>query len=226
MIILVVSIIFLLFIIAFIYAIKKETISKQETEDLYTKLRSLSNGISDIGKIEQVDNDIVASVIQGSYVRLNSLSRIYKYTYEKEYWIEFYLENTTLEDFNFELKKVELFSDNLKVESALTLLLEKVPEYMAPPHGNRYFNTNSYNFLLGKTGPKSFIFKSRFSLNDNLTTFKESDYIAVELEINSLNKELEKSIILKKVKLIESFRNMRFKKIQSIDEKIEWINND
>lgn len=223
MIILVASIIFILFIVAFIYAMKKETKNNQETEDLYAKIRSFSNGISDIGKVEKADNDIVVSITKGKYVILNMLSRIYKYAHEKDYWIEFYLENSTLEDFNFILKKVELFSDDFRVESNLTLLLEKVPEYLAPPYGNRYFDTSSYNnFMLGKAGQKSFIFKSRFSLNDGLTSFKESDYVTIELEINSTNKELEKSIVSKNVTLIESLKNMKFKNIQSIDEKIEW----
>ncbi|HEV7347924.1 hypothetical protein [Telluribacter sp.] len=206
---------------------KKETKSNQETEDLYAKIRSLSDGISDIDKVEQSNNNTVVSITKGEYVSLNRLSRIYKYAHEKEYWVEFYLENSTLEDFNFAIKKVELFSNNFKIESNLILLLEKVPEYMAPPYGNRYFDTNSYNnFALGKTGNKTFIFKSRFSLNDDLITFKESDYIVVKLEINSLNKELEKYVVSESVELIESFKNMRFKNIQSIDEKIEWINND
>lgn len=227
MIIFVASIIFILFIIAFIYAIKKEAKRYDESKDLSTKIRSLSNGISEIGKVEETDIDIVASISEGKYVRLNNLFRLYKYAHEKEYWVEFFLENSTLEDFNFILKKVELFSNNIRIKSNLTLLLEKVPEYQAPPYGNRYFNTSSYNnFMLGKTSPKFFIFNSRFNLNDSLPSFKESDYITIELEINSIDKDLENSIVSKKVKLIESFKNMKFKNIQSIEEKIEWIDNN
>lgn len=150
MIIFVALILFALILIGLVYTWKKEKESQQKTADLFARISVLSEGITDIGFIQPSKQIKLSPKIESNYVRLSSLSRIYKYTDARDYWIEFILENITTENVNFILDTVEFFYGDTKIESNLTLLLEKVPEYIAPPYGDNYFSTKSYNnFTLG-----------------------------------------------------------------------------
>ena len=223
MLLLVAVLVFLAFIILFIVARKRDKPGRDETKALYARLDELKSGIIDIGKI-QTDNILARqSQTSGDYVSFNRLTRIFKYENARSFWVEFVLQNDTEEELTFFLQEVNVSISGNVERCDLTLLIEKVPEYVAPPYGNQYFDTNAYNnFILGSKGPRHFEFQSRFILRKEQVSFKSSDYIQIEVAINKSNLNPDNSEGQESCTFIESFSKMKFPVVQSIDDVIKW----
>lgn len=209
-------IVFLSFLIVIVYLFNKQKREDAETSKMFRKLKS---GIKEIGYIKQTETDIrINTEVKNEFLGLYELRRLFRYSDSKDFWIEFIVENISNQELIFNINSVEVQIDSQEISANTILLFEKVEAYLAPPYGNRYFNILSYNdFLIGKSGQKYFTFLSKFKIDNS--KFKEEDFIKIEIEINTLDKQN-----LKKVQFIESFKNMKFKNIQLIEGKINWHN--
>src|SRR5436190_633183 len=133
-ILLIAILIFAGFLIAFIYAYIKDKKSGKEMGKLSEKLKDLAISIKNIGMIQPAGANSFNSIVSSTYIALENLSRLYKYTQnENEYWIEFVLKNASSENLTFSLTGVVANINDLKIDCSQILLLEKVPEYFAPP---------------------------------------------------------------------------------------------
>lgn len=209
------------FLVVLVYLIKNDK-HRQEIEKVYEKIERVNSKIKNIGVVQD-STGIIESETESKYIRIESLSRIFKYDDSEKYWIEIFIENVSQENLNFNVDKIVLNIDNQITNSDLILLFEKVPECYAPPDGSRYFNTDFFkNYILGNNGQKLFRFLARFEVPDEVKEFHNSDYIKIEVEFNRL--EDGKFIVVEHKMFIESLKKMKFKTIQSIDETIKWIN--
>jgi hypothetical protein len=183
-------------------------------------------GITNVGEIQCSELlRQTPSQTRNEHIILKDLKRIYRYFDENEYWIEYFIENRSPEDITFWFKDASVSINEHIIDCNLTVLLEKVPEHYAPPYGNRYFDTNTYNnFTLGPSGPKTFIFQSRFK--PIVANFNETDSILIELELSRRDSNINKHVSFQKVQFIEYFGNLRFATIQSINEKIKIVGSD
>lgn len=215
-------VVFLLFIVAIVYYIKKDK-SQTKIDSVYQKIDEINNSIKDIGIVRNAITNKVSNT-ESNYIRLHNLSRVFKYDDSEKYWIEFYIENVSSDDVNFNLLDIELDLHGEKVMCDLILLHEKVPEHLAPPYGNRYYNTEFFrNYILGTKGQKLFCFSGRFALPIESYEFSESDSIEINIGINKLDGD--KFIEFEKGKFLESFSKLKFKRIQSINDSIHWLND-
>lgn len=213
--------VFIIFVVSFIYYFKKE---RSEQKTLFDSITKKRDGIFDIGYIKPGDEIGISSQHSNSLISLKYLSRIYKYLDEQEYWIEFYLENTALEDHTFNIDNVTVTLNNIDIQCDLIVLYEKVPEYMAPPYGNRYYDTRYYmNYMLGPQAQKSFIFQARFKPNDAIPVFKESDQVKIDLSFKKFDLSTNEYIELSDLKLQTVFKYSKYKKIQSVDDIIQIL---
>lgn len=214
-------VVFLLFIVAIVYYIKRDK-SHAQIKAVYQKIDEINNSIKDIGDVRNAITNKVSNT-ESKYIRLHHLSRILKYDDSDKYWIEFYIENVSSDDLNFNLLDIALDLHDEKEMCDLILLHEKVPEYLALPYGNRYYNTKFFrNYILGIKGQKLFCFSGRFALPIASYEFSESDSIEINIGINKLDGD--QFIEFEKIKLLESFSNLKFKRIQSINDSIKWLN--
>ncbi|TDP57809.1 hypothetical protein [Flavobacterium dankookense] len=218
------SLIFLLFFVAFVYAFNKQKNENADMDNLSFKLKKINELITEIGVIEH-SNIKVERQIEDEHINLEELTRLFKYSNSEEYWIEFIIKNISTEKLTFSLNEILIVKNDQKTKCNLNLLFEKVPEYVDPPYGHRYFDTLSYNnYTLGSSGFKYFTFFSRFKIEStDLTNFKEKDFISIKIDINKFNENLNIYEVIKKVEFIENFKNMKFKNIQQNDEKIGII---
>jgi hypothetical protein len=218
------SLIFLLFFVAFVYAFNKQKNENNDMDNLRIKMKKINALITEIGVIEY-SNVKVESQTEDEDINLEELTRLFKYSNSEEYWIEFIIKNISTEELTFSLSEISIIKNNHKIKCNLNLLFEKVPEYLDPPYGHRYFDTLSYNnYLLGTRGLTYFTFFSRFNIESvDTTSFKEGDYISISIDINKFNENLNIYEVIKKVEFIENFKNMKFKNIQQNDEKIGII---
>lgn len=220
-IVLVPIVVFLLFIVAIAYYINRAK-SQTKIDSVYQKIDAINNSIKDIGIVRNAITNKVSNT-ESKYIRLHNLSRVFKYDDSDKYWIEFYIENVSSDDLNFNLLNIALDLHGEKVMCDLILLHEKVPEYLAPPYGNRYYNTEFFrNYILETKGQKLFCFSGRFALPIGHYEFSESDSIEINIGINKLYGD--QFIEFEKVKFIESFSKLKFKRIQSINDSIKWLN--
>lgn len=212
---LVALLVFLAFIILFIAARKRDNPGRDETKALYARLHELKSGIIDIGEIQTDNIPARQSQISSDYISFNRLTRIFKYENAPSFWVEFVLQNDTEEELIFFLQEVNVSISGNVERCDLTLLVEKVPEYLAPPYGNQYFDTNAYNnFVLGCKGPRHFQFQGRFIPRKEQVSFKSSDYVQIKVAINKSGQE--------SCTFIEGFSKMKFSIVQSIDDVIKW----
>lgn len=209
------------FLIAIIYLFNKEKKESVKIDNLFQKLKS---GINEIGYIQQ-DNtgNFTKSETKNEFLNLFELRRIFKYSDGEEFWIEFVIKDLSNKEMIFNINSVEMQINNIKSLSNTTLLFEKVPEYLEPPYGNRYYDILSYNdFQIGKNGQKYFKFLSSFRVDNPF--FRESDFIKIEIEVKQFDEDSNPKMDFKNFQFIESFKSMTFKNIQSINEKINWRN--
>lgn len=215
-------VVFLFFIAAIVYYIKRDK-SQTQIEAVYQKIDEINISIKDIGNVRNAITNKVSNT-ESKYIRLHNLSRVFKYDDSDKYWIEFCIENVSSDDLNFNLLDIVLDLHGEKVICDLILLHEKVPEYLALPYGNRYYNTEFFrNYILGTKGQKLFCFSGRFALPIGSFEFSESDSIEINIGINKLYGD--KFIEFEKLKFIESFSKLKFKRIQSINDSIQWLND-
>jgi hypothetical protein len=184
------------------------------------------DGITNVGEIQRSEPNCQHPLQTiNEHIILKDLRRIYRYFDENEYWIEYFLENRSPEDITFWFKDASVSINEHIIDCNLTVLFEKVPEYYAPPYGNRYFDIKAYNtFTLGPNGPKTFIFQSRFK--PIATNFNETDSISIELQLSRRDDNINKYVSFQKVQFIEYFGNLRFATIQSINEEIKIMGTD
>lgn len=214
-------VVLIIVVAAFVFFFNKER-SKQAL--FLDNIAKKADGIFDIGHIMHVGEIKVSSQLTNGLISLDHVSRIYKYFNEQVYWIEFHLNNIASEDSTFNVDSVSVSLNNVEVKCDLILLFEKVPEYMAPPYGNRYYDTRYYtNYMLGPQAQRSFIFKAQFKPNDATPVFKESDSISINLSFKKLSTNGNGYIKLSNFTLHTAFKDSKFKKIQSIDETIQIL---
>ncbi len=211
-------------IVLLILILKDREKRQKEFDKVFKPIEDLKKKIRNISYIEEsINNDYKNINTTSEFIELGQLRHIYRYNHEKnEFWIEYLFKNNTEENKSFSVKKVELEVRGELIESNLTLLMEKVPEFMAPPYGNRYYSTKShYGYGLGNSGQKEFLFNSRFKYelnNDN--RFSKSDSITIYVDIQeykdgqfiSINKEI----------FFDYFNNILSTRVQEIDEIIKW----
>ena len=196
----------------------------QVQEDVLENIKQKSNKIEEIGTFGFAEITNETSNLISTFMRFEMINRVFKFSFHEEYWIEFVLLNKTLEDLRFEISKVEIIISNKNIICDKTLLFEKVPEYIAPPYGNAYFDTShGINFSLGKTAPNKFIFMSRFNLKDN--TLADSDFITIEVKFNRLAPVKKAYELIETVSFKQYLKNIKFKSIQLIDGEIHWNEN-
>lgn len=216
-------IVIVLFLLVFVYFFRR-----QRKEDLITAgvFPRLTSGIQDIGFIEMYKGPYQRK-ISVEFVGLAALQRVFKFSDSDDYWIEFVLENTATSSHNFSMKEVSWCREGYCIKADLTLLMERVPEYMSPPDGRRYFDTAVYrNFILGPKGPKSFTFYCRFKLPESFVgSIKGSDILSLTLEMNKTELHTGKNIGKDQIVLQDMLQYARFRNIQCIDaasETIRW----
>ncbi len=192
---------------------------------LFESIKELEKGIEQIGKIEYSKLESEDRMLASEFIRLECLSRVFKYSKHEAYWIEFILTNSTNEKLSFEITSVKITQSGHSSICDTTLILEKVSEYIAPPYGNAYFDTSmGLNFSLGANAPKNFIFTSRFKRAN--AHFTESDYLIIEVLINKNIDNTGKQQLGDAIHFKDYFKNLKFKTIQSIDDEIHWEKND
>ncbi len=218
-IILIAFVVILVFLVFFIYALKKEG---RQFEDLFRVLRKKAKGITNIGLIQASGEKLVGSKTDAGYIRLHGLHRLFKYKQDRHtYWIAFMIENHTKENLSFMLNTVRVSIDGNASDCNLTLLMEKVPERVSPPYGNQYFNTRTYNnFILGEIAPKYFTFQARFVIEGENPPFKDNDFVEIEVDFMKFDIESQKYMSIRKDQLTENFQNIKYRKIQQIDEEL------
>lgn len=197
----------------------------QMQEDVLENIKQKSNKIEEIGTIGFAEITNETSNLISTFMRFEMINRVFKFSFHEEYWIEFVLLNKTLEDLRFEISKVEIIISNKNIICDKTLLFEKVPEYIAPPFGNAYFDTShGINFSLGKTASNKFIFMSRFNLKDN--TLADSDFITIEVKFKRLAPVKKAYELIETVSFKQYLKNIEFKSIQLIEGEIHWNENN
>lgn len=214
------SLIFVLLLIAIVYFWIKEDTKARQSIDVISNINSKYRYRGKIIPVTQIE---IIPKVQDGFLNLEEVTRLF--TYEKEanfYWIEYRFENNTDEDINFVLKRTIVCIDGVEIECDLSLLLEFVPEYLAPPYGIRYFNTKSFNnYVLGTKGQKTFRFESRFAL-ENRNNFKSSDFIKIEIELNKFEDNVNQFVQFEKLVFIQNFEKIAQASIYAVDEQIKW----
>ncbi len=210
---------FILFPIAIAYYWIKD--SKEFNRNMET-ISSIGNRFKLIGKITPSSEEKKIASNDEGFITFNRIHRLFKYNSHHNYlWIEYSIRNTTEEELYFDIGKVFINVDDSKIECDVSLLLEFVPEYLAPPRGIRYFDTKSFNtFILGPRGQKEFRFESRFPLENN--NFKKSDAIEIEAELKKIDLITNQLVSVKKLLFVESFKDILHDTIYTIDEQISW----
>ncbi|QIL40757.1 hypothetical protein G7074_16705 [Pedobacter sp. HDW13] len=224
---LVAAVIFFGFMIALYFGIKIERKKAEEIQKVYDKINAVNSTIKHLGKIGATTNAPVVSATSSTFLSLKVLMGIERFSSsEHDYWIEFHLEKLTEMELNFRLEKVEVYLDDVKFDSNLSVLYEKVPEYLSPPYGNRYYNTQYFNnYFLGVNAQRFFIFKSKITLDQNNPVFKDSDFIKIYVSYNKINPDSGKYEEFSETVFTESFKKMKFQDIISIDEQLDWIDD-
>lgn len=198
-----------------IYLITKDREQSLETVRIFERLNALT---SDIGYIYETGYKTVESQLGNAYVGLKHISHVFKYEEENDYWITFVLTNRSTINCIFLIKDVQLHTNDGCFLSEKTLLFEKVPEHYAPPYGNLYFDIRSYNgYVLGEKGMREFRFQSSFKREE----FIDTDYLAINIEVHRLDNERKKYDLVEQSQLVESLKNIKFSRIQSIKDKIK-----
>ena len=214
-------IVFVVFFVAFVFLFNKE---RSDQDVLFDNIAKKANCIFDIGYIMPGGEIKISSQLTNGLISLGRVSRIYKYLNEDDYWIEFRLDNVTPENNVFNVDSVSVTVNDTELKCDLVVLFEKVPEYLSPPYGNRYFDTRYYtNYMLGPQAQRSFIFEARFKPNNDDPVFKESDSISINLSFNKLDPNVNGHIKSSCFTLQTAFKHLKFKKIQSIDETIQIL---
>lgn len=217
-IIIIASLIAVAFVWLLFYLVKKDS-GKKEIEALYAKIEEINLHSREIGKIEPGIVE-TASITSNSYVQLKRLNRVFKSLTPEKFWLEIILENTSTSQLNFRIDSIQLKIAGKILECDPIILVENVPEYVSP-NGKHYFNTCHYNnFILGKSGARTFCFLAGFD-NTTYSNLNESDRVNLQIIlINSMGETIKEH---HPIKFSESFKNMRFKVIQAIDEQINWV---
>lgn len=224
---LVAAIIFLGFMIGLYFGIKKEIKDNEEIQKVYDKVHAINSTIKHLGKIQSTTDTTIISNNASTFLSFKGLISIERFSDSvNDYWIEYHLENITKEDVNFRLEKVEVYLGDLKFNCDLSVLYEKVPEYLSPPYGNRYYNTQYFNnYFLGLRSQRFFIFKSKITVNQNSFVFKDSDFIKIYISYNRANQASGNYQEFEQIIFVESFKKMKFQDIISINEKLVLIDD-
>lgn len=196
----------------FVYLFRKQRVRDQIMADDFTRLTA---DIQEAGTVEVYTGPFDRK-ISGNHVALSGIQRVFTYADSSDYWIEFILENKSSAGLTFSIEEVSWSRENQNVKTNLSLLMERVPEYLAPPAGCRYFDTAVYrNYLLGPSGPGSFTFYSRFNVPQSFgDVVKGSDKLMLVLELSKLNTASGHFIVLEKVVLEDMFQYVKHRTIQ------------
>lgn len=213
-------IIFTFFLIAIIYFWVKEDVQNKQLTDVISSINSRYRYIGKVLPETQIRN---IAPRQNGALQLVDIKRLFKYENETDFtWIEYSFRNNTTENITFFIKTVSVKIDGTEIGCDLSLLLEFVPEYLAPPHGIKYFDIQSYNnYQLGTQGQQTFRFESRFPMQKR-NNFNARDFIKIEVELYKLDDTIKKYVPFDTLIFTENFEKMVQKTIYAIDENIKW----
>lgn len=223
MIILITLAVFLLFIVALVWAAKRD--KEKNGYNIFTPMPTFEKNFIDIAQVQDVGDVVFNSVTQTEELSLSQFRGFFNYPNDPLATLEFELSKQHSGYDFFEISNVTLHTQDKEILAQRILLMEKVPDHVAPPNGCRYFDHEYYRPFCLKDGyPTTFLFDASF--DQSLHSLKTSDHVTIEVEVYNKKRSDSEKYDVKNIKFKQNLAALASKNIIQFKHDLQNICRD
>ena len=210
---------FIFFIIALLWAVKRQ--QRIEWNKFEEHNPTFELNFTKVALVETVRAIKFNAVTKTEEMVLSKFSQFFTFPNDKLLTLEFELSKQNPNRDFFEIKNVILHSDGKDSTAQRILLIEKVPDYVAPPNGCRYFDHAYYRpFCLKESYPSQFLIDAAF--NKSIHSLRTSDHVTIQIELYNIDTSSQEKQECKTIEFRQSLSQLISKDV--IEFKIDLMN--